>query len=153
MITRRRFIRDCSLVAATAAAPAALARPGLRQPGLAGGRSLYEHFATALSTSFIVRVASGTVKVVLIEITAGSAGQPNAEDARNERFSLLFRGAASEALEQGTYFFDHSRIGRMAVFIVPLGPADAGASYYEAVFNHAVSPADLAAQLARAPLT
>jgi hypothetical protein len=110
-----------------------------------------EHFAAALDTPFIVNAGSGAVKVVLVAANAAPPAAPGAEDARNERFSLLFRGSAGQALEQDTYWFEHSRLGRLAIFIVPTGPADSPEPYYEAVFNHAVGATDLAAQLARAP--
>jgi hypothetical protein len=76
----------------------------------------------------------------------------NAEDARNERFCLLFRGPAHQPLAQDTFLFEHPRFGPLAIFIVPtVCTEDAAHCYYEAVFNYPVRPADVLAQLSRAP--
>ena len=48
-------------------------------------------------------------------------------------FSLYFSG--SEGLAQGTYPLRHATLGRFDLFVVP-GQVDAGASSYEAAFNH-----------------
>ncbi len=76
----------------------------------------------------------------------------NAEDARNERFCLLFRGPAHQPLAQNTYVFEHPRLGDLALFIVPIGSREgAPYCYYEAVFNYPTRPVDLVAQLSLAP--
>jgi len=76
----------------------------------------------------------------------------NAEDARNERFCLLFRGSAHQLLAQNTYVFEHPRLGDLTLFIVPIGSREgAPHCYYEAVFNYPTRPVDLVAQLSLAP--
>jgi hypothetical protein len=48
---------------------------------------------------------------------------------------LLFRGPTQPALTQGTYVLEGpADIGRLALFLVPVGP-DAEGLCYEAVFN------------------
>jgi hypothetical protein len=49
-------------------------------------------------------------------------------------FSLVFHGPGDMPLDQGTYQFEHRRVGSFALFITPLFP-DANARYYETVFN------------------
>jgi len=49
-------------------------------------------------------------------------------------FSLLFRGPADRPLGQGTYRFEHSRIGSFSLFIVPMVSGE-GAQDYEVIFN------------------
>jgi hypothetical protein len=64
----------------------------------------------------------------------------------------LFRGPAHQPLAQGTFLFEHPRFGPLAIFIVlTVCTEDAAHCYYEAVFNYPVRPADVLAQLSRAP--
>lgn len=51
-----------------------------------------------------------------------------------ESFELVFRGPLSPALAQGLYPFDHPKLGRHELFIVPIA-RDAQGVEYEAVFN------------------
>lgn len=138
MKTRRRFLRDCSLVVATVSLPASAAWARPHDRGLGGDELRFEQFADQLNTPFIVRTGSAPVKVVLVQARPASLTSPDAEDANNERFSLLFRGSPRQPLEQDTYYFEHPHLGRRAIFIVPVGPPDAAGCFYEAVFNRAV---------------
>lgn len=152
MQTRRKFLRDCSWVAATASLvpPAALAQQHAAQMALAKGPGL-EQFARQVNTSFRVRTELQPVKLTLVEASAFSSATPYSEDACNEKFSLLFRGSTQEPLEQDSYLFDHPRLGRHVIFIVPIGSQDTTYCHYEAIFNRPVNSAELARQLARAP--
>jgi hypothetical protein len=152
MQTRRKFLRDCSLVALTAslAPAAALAQNhavGIAGPDWAG----FEQFARQVNTLFLVRTGSITVKLLLIEAHTFSAASPASEDAGNEKFSLRFQGPVQPPLEQGTYQFDHSLLGHLSIFIVPVGNLELTHCYYEAIFDRPVDAAEFAAQLARAP--
>jgi len=49
-------------------------------------------------------------------------------------FSLLFHGPKEGWLRQGTYTFEHDAMGRMDIFVVPLG-ADAEGMRYEVIFG------------------
>lgn len=152
MQTRRKFLRDCSLAAVTASlAPVAAwaQNPAARMvvpewPGFA-------QFARQVNTSFLVRAGFDTVRLLLVRANPFSAASPDAEDAGNEKFSLLFRGPAQKPLEQNTYRFDHPRLGRLSIFIVPIGSLDTTHCQYEAIFDRPVDAAQLAAQLALAP--
>ncbi len=152
MQTRRKFLRDCSAVVATVSfvPSAALAQNRSARRAITNGPGL-EQFARYMKTSFTVRLPSKTVKLVLVEANAFAAMTPASEDARNEKFSLLFRGPTRQPLEQDTYLFEHPRIGRLSIFIVPIGCMDTTHCYYEAIFDRPVNAAELAAQLARAP--
>jgi hypothetical protein len=152
MQKRRTFLRDCSLIAAAAslAPAAALARnPAARiaVPDLPG----FEQFARQMNTSFALRDGSKTLKLLLVEASAFSAATPSSEASENEKFSLLFRGPAQFPLGQDTYAFEHPRIGRFSIFIVPIGCLDKTHCHYEAIFYRPVNPAELAMQLSRAP--
>jgi hypothetical protein len=50
-------------------------------------------------------------------------------------FSLIFRGPAVPALDQEIHRIDHASLGSMEIFLVPLGPDEAGEARYQAVFN------------------
>ena len=152
MQTRRKFLRDCSLAAAAASLGPAVAwgqNPAGRisapdWPGLA-------QFAGQVNTSFLVRTGFDTVRLLLVRANPFSAASLDAEDAGNEKFSLLFRGPAQKPLEQNTYQFDHPRLGRLFIFIVPAGWLGTSYCFYGAIFDRPVNAAQLAAQLARAP--
>lgn len=152
MLTRRHFLRDCSLVATSATlVPASgwAVNPGARS--WSAESSVFGGFAALVNTSFSVQTPSGRVKLILAQAIPAAPSYPGAEDAANERFSLFFRGSSGEPLEQGTYTFEHRRLGRIPIFIARIGSLDTGYCYYEAVFNHPVSPQGRAEQLARAP--
>jgi hypothetical protein len=53
---------------------------------------------------------------------------------KEESFSLIFRGPLDERLRQRTYQMTHHALGKLELFLVPVGKDD-GARYYEAVFN------------------
>ena len=151
MQNRRQFLRDCSLAAAASLVPvAALAQSHARRvaghddPGFA-------RFAGQLNTPFFVQAGTQTIKLLLVEASTFSSTSPDAEDAGNEKFYLLFRGPVQQPLEQNTYRFDHPHLGRFSIFIVPIGCLDASHCHYEAIFDRPVNAAAFAALLARAP--
>ena len=151
MQTRRKFLRNCSLAAFTASlAPAAvLAHPGSRiagrmEPG-------FEQFARQVNTPFFVQAGPQLVRLVLAGADTFAAASPDAEDAGNEKFSLRFRGPAQQPLEQDQYQFDHRHLGRLEMFIVPVGSLDQTHIHYAAIFDRPVDAAGLAVQLSLAP--
>jgi len=152
MQTRRKFIRDSSLAAVTAsmAPAAALAHDprsrahGLNEPG-------FEQFAGQVNTPFFVQAGPQLVRLVLVGADSFSAASPDAEDAGNEKFSLRFIGPVQQPLEQDTYRLDHRRLGRLEIFIVPVGSLDPTHSLYEAIFDRPLDAAGLAMQLSLAP--
>jgi hypothetical protein len=76
--------------------------------------------------------------VILVEARPQPTIRPGAlpsPDAGNEKFSLLFEGAKDRPLEQNTYTFEHSALGRFLIFIVPVFSAASPQACYEAIFN------------------
>jgi len=78
--------------------------------------------------------AQGTAALELVEVEplplhAGMGHQP----ARTP-FSLVFRGDKGAALPQRIYGIEHEALGRVEIFLVPIGPDPQG-QRYEAVFN------------------
>jgi hypothetical protein len=94
-------------------------------------------FAALLGTSFKVRPAQGrAVELTLLKAQNVAAAKPaRVGGAQWEGFSLVFGGPSVQALSQNTYCFEHKRVGRFEMFIVPIGQPFDGQSRYQAVFN------------------
>lgn len=60
-------------------------------------------------------------------------------DSLQDIFSVAFRGPEEKALSQGTYQFDHTRMGAFQIFIVPY-KKEQGFVFYEATFNLLLRP-------------
>jgi hypothetical protein len=107
----------------------------------------FDQFASQLNTAFTVQQGSGAAAILrLIQARLHSpANSPAAADAANEKFSLVFSGAAAKPLSQDTYSFVHPALGRFEMFISQVGPASQGPPsvgfategpcFYEAIFN------------------
>ena len=145
MSTRRKFLLDCSAIAVTASvAPATALGASLRLKEVSLERISFQTFYGHLKAVFLVQGDSGSrVALRLAEVRSTpaypAATLAAAEDAGNEKFSLLFSGLPKRPLEQGSYWFEHKSMGRFALFIVPIGPADGRHCLYEAVFNRSVN--------------
>jgi hypothetical protein len=78
------------------------------------------------------------VQLELVQVTpGGTVGGGGAQAQQYESFSLLFHGAQSQPLGQGTYSFDHPEVGTFALFIVPIA-SEGGRLHYQAIFNRLV---------------
>ena len=85
-------------------------------------------FAPVVGDGFRVEAGEGiTLELELAEVSAAGDG------AGREPFTLLFRGPTEPVLPQGTYGFEHPSLGRIEVFIVPIGSNADGVSY-EAIY-------------------
>ncbi len=58
-------------------------------------------------------------------------------DEKRQPFALDFLGSADAYARQGIYAFEHSRLGRLEFFVVPLGPdvKQGSRMRYEAIFT------------------
>lgn len=83
------------------------------------------HLEPLTGDTFVV----GEATAELVAVTPGRE-----VPGRRHGFSLLFRAATPDAWGQGTYPVSHSRLGRLDLFLVPVG-RDAGGLLLEAVFN------------------
>jgi hypothetical protein len=153
MHNRRQFLRDCSVVATLASlAPTAVLARSRAGRKTSPAELVFDQFTEQLDTSFSVRAGPQTARLLLVEASRLPATAANSEDARNERFCLVFRSSAHQALPQDTYSFEHPRLGHRDLFIVPMASTqDTSHAYYEAVFNFPIHPLDIVAQLAQAP--
>jgi hypothetical protein len=140
MTSRRQFLSGCSTLAlAAAVSPAALSAASVF--GREAGPELltYKAFSKCLNSTFILhREAEQDVR---LELTDACEQQPSgfetalAADASHEKFSLMFRGPQTAVLPQNTYTFEHGRLGRFEMFIVPVGVQNQTHGCYEAIFN------------------
>jgi hypothetical protein len=94
-------------------------------------------FSAQLHTVFRFHLPSmPVVEVELVEVAEPSPpGERQARAAaRQERFSLLFRGPPESVLPQWNYSIQHDQLGTFDLFLVPVGREKEGV-LYEAVFN------------------
>lgn len=91
-----------------------------------------DSFAECLETIFRVSPApTGHIELTLTQVS------PLITTPGQETFSLLFHGPAAYPLHQGIYAFEHDRLARQEIFIVPVGRDQEGMQY-EAIFNRLV---------------
>jgi hypothetical protein len=139
MPTRRKFLTNVSIVAVTASlAPSTIFAAPLRFKEVPLEQVGITTFELLINAVFQVQSHSGAmVDLQLVEVQPGSSRGNNraAEDAANEKFSLLFRGSLTQPLGQDSFWFEHHVIGHFAMFIVPIGSTETSHRYYEAVFN------------------
>ena len=88
----------------------------------------YEEWAAQVGTKFTVTDASAPLDLELAEITERRS------TARQEYFSLIFRGAREFVLPQRIYRLEHEQLGAGELFLVPVGATETAAEY-EAAFN------------------
>lgn len=86
-------------------------------------------FEARLNNSFILATAGGALAFELVEVRR--LGRAHRESGA---FSLLFATPRGAFLPQATYPLEHPTMGKLPVFLVPIGPTAAG-NGYEAVFT------------------
>jgi len=90
-------------------------------------------FTPYLNQTFRIRV-DGVEPMDLELVSVTEAGPASRPDARNP-FSLHFLGpVSSQYLVQHIYRMEHTGMGDLELFLVPLGLED-GRMQYEAIFN------------------
>lgn len=89
--------------------------------------ALASTFSEHLNSTFRLHHGPAVIDLELIGVADGST-------SRHVSFSLVFRGPLQPAFPQQIYPFEHDRLGRFDLFIVPI-KRDAHGFYYEAVFN------------------
>jgi len=91
-----------------------------------------ETFAGREGEVFTIRFADGALELELAEVTGAPGGWGRME--AREPFSIVFHGPAEHVLPQRVWPLEHDELGRIELFLVPLGP-EGDAMRYEAVFN------------------
>jgi hypothetical protein len=98
-----------------------------------------EDFLPCLQSAFPISLQGiGTVDLTLVDIEDRRTREEGAPVGRRP-FSLIFRGAflgpeGNRYLPQRMYTMENEKLGRLEIFIVPIGP-DGDGMRYEAVFN------------------
>jgi len=89
----------------------------------------HEDFVPQLNTKFSVKLdETNAVDLFLTEV-----GELKTS-ARQEQFSVIFRGPGDVFLGQGIRPFEHDEMGDFSLFLVPISQDD-NSFYYESVFN------------------
>ena len=102
-----------------------------------------ENFSLWQKTKFRVPLdPANTVELELSEVNAllNPGSVQAADQPAQESFSLIFLGPNDRFLPQRMYTFEHDRIGRFELFVVPIGRKP-GLFQYQAVFNRLIKPA------------
>ncbi len=86
-------------------------------------------FAPHVDEVFVAQTPDGAP--VELRLTAAAL---RVDTERQHCFSLEFRGHRDLALEQGLYSVQHEGLGKLALFLVPVGIDEEG-RLYEALFN------------------
>jgi len=90
-----------------------------------------DNFATLVGEPFSLGDESGEIQpAVLVEASA----LPGPAFNGRAPFRLMFEGPAEPVMAQCTFKVEHSALGRLDIFLVPVGRSAAGVRY-EAVFS------------------
>lgn len=89
----------------------------------------YKDYASEINTKF--QLGETEFEIELIEVTEKNISP------QQEMFSLIFRGAKDNFLEQKIYHIQHEKLGDGELFLVPIAE-EADGYKYEAVFNRLI---------------
>jgi hypothetical protein len=91
-----------------------------------------DDFAPLLGSSFMI-VDAGDAEISL-SLTEAQPGRPDPDPTARQPFALVFLGPTQPILEQAIHALSHETLGRLEIFIVPIGADETGVRY-EAVFS------------------
>ena len=92
----------------------------------------FENFEPLQNTIFVLSIEEMQLPLLLSETSLLKNMAPDA--VSRPPFSLLFRSESPQIIPQGLHQLEHPALGKIALFLVPVG-GDAGGVTYEAVFN------------------
>lgn len=137
-LSRRRFLEVGGIVAATSAIPAtaATAIAAAAEPSLFRNPSLhsipFQEARKLAGSNFSVDAGLGhALQMELVSVDELPAGKN--ERVAGEAFILTFHLRRGTRPSQGTYTFDHHKLGSCPLFIAPVGGRK---NDYAAVINH-----------------
>jgi hypothetical protein len=146
-ISRRKFIKNGTLVALVAGLPLKVAAEtinpgtflaaGAIGPITSNGSKLdLNSFSTYLKSDFqLSGPGVPTIRARLIEVHDWKSQAKAPEHLKTkECFSAIFVASASAPLPQDTYTVEHAALGKFSMFLVPSRKSTNGIQY-EAVFN------------------
>jgi hypothetical protein len=141
-VSRRRFLELGSLVAASSTLPAMAAAHNSANDQIAfqnPASVVPMHYRTQSELAAYVgstfSVDGGPENRLMMELERVKNFQRSGKRASTEGecFSLVFRLARGSSVPQGTYVFEHSKLGRTPLLVVP---SNTEPQYYTAVINH-----------------
>jgi len=88
------------------------------------------HFAPLLNHIFHVDIDGAQLKVTLADVEALGP----ASSGLRQPFSLVFRGPREPLLAQRIYAFEQADLGKLEMFLVPIGP-DLHGQCYQVIFS------------------
>ena len=98
-------------------------------------RLTIEDFSPRVGETFAVDAGDGrSIELVLVEAKTYDADVGAPPEDNRSPFNLKFRGPLEPVLAQQICPLDNETLGRLEIFIVPLGHDESGTDY-EAVFN------------------
>jgi hypothetical protein len=90
----------------------------------------HDTYVPLLNAEFTIHFGEdGTLQARLVEVS------PLAARGGSSSFSLLFLTEPLDGAAQGLYEVEHPDIGRIGIFLVPVGRTPEGAVQLQAVFN------------------
>jgi len=92
-----------------------------------------ETFRPHVGTAFRIATPPAHGGVIRLTDVQVLADQPRAP--RSQPFSLIFVGPDEPRLDQQIYGLEHDVLGRLELFLVPIGQDPSSGLRYEAVFN------------------
>lgn len=135
--SRREFIKQGSLVALAAGASTGIIREVMGKETVSSARFGSDltraAFSAQLNTQF--RVSQGGKQVLLKLVEVSELAHRKGSRPGREGFSLLFRGARANVLEQQTYRMDHQELGTFSFLVVPVQNRSKNIISYEVIVN------------------
>ncbi len=92
-----------------------------------------ERFAGAANQTFELAIGEASMALTLVEVRPLPLHNAM-PGAMRQPFSLTFRSASPVVLPQRIYWMENATMGKLGIFIVPLGRDQAGVTY-QAIFN------------------
>ena len=89
-----------------------------------------ETFTPHVGSSFLLAAPDGAAALMLEKVAPLGHGVPGGRTP----FLLHFLGPEGQRMEQRTWTLEHPALGRLDIFLVPLGPVQ-GRMRYEAIFT------------------
>lgn len=89
-------------------------------------------FTEHIDSKFLMHCGQGEAKELRLVSATDLGSSP-----RQAQFSLIFQGPADAPRFQSIFKLDHEKLGRLDLFLVPIGE-DRDGIQYEAVFNRMI---------------
>ncbi|WP_042699100.1 DUF6916 family protein [Azospirillum sp. B506] len=95
----------------------------------------YEAAKTVEGSAFTIQAGTGpTLPLTLVEVRLGRSRTP--PPGLPQPFSLYLKGTPRVMCPQGTYVLENQTLGRLEVFVVPVGDdPETGEFLYQVIFN------------------